>query len=265
MTESEYRKSPSISRSDLWHIRESPEKFMYYLSNPEPPTPALLFGQLFHAVLLEPDKVDEMFVVSPEIDRRSKAGKEAFAEFKEMAGKRTVVTADMMNQAIAMRDSVLNNAYAKKLLNGEHELPLFWEDELTREKCKCRLDCLREVKEKLIVVDVKTADSAENDAFARASVKHGYDFQAAMYSEGVAKNYSKIPVFVFIVVEKKPPYAVNVFQADELFLKRGYDMFRELLGIYSECKKTGNWYGYLGAFNQINTLSLPPWAARDVE
>lgn len=265
MTENEYRNHNAISRSDLWHIRESPEKFIHRLNNPEPPTPALLFGQLFHAVLLQPEMVDAMFVVSPEIDKRTKAGKEAFADFQNTVNGRAVVSSEMMNQAVAMREAVLCCSYAKKLLSGEHEMPIFWTDELTGEECKCRVDCLSKVKDKLIVIDVKTAESAENNAFARASVNHGYDFQAAMYSEGVAKTYGEAPIFVFIVVEKKPPYAVNIFQADDLFLQRGYDIFRELLGIYSDCKKSGNWYGYLGAFNQINTLSLPAWAARDVE
>lgn len=265
MTEIEYRNVDAVSRSELWHIRESPEKFIYHVKNPEQPTPALLFGQLFHMVLLEPEKVEDSYAIAPEVDRRTKAGREAFAEFQKVAKGRTLITADMLAQAEAMRDSVMANGYARKLLKGEHELPLFWTDKLTGEQCKCRLDCLCEVKDKLIVVDVKTADSAENGAFAKASVNHGYDFQAAMYSEGVNAVYGKIPIFVFIVVEKKPPYAVNIFQADELFCQRGYDVFRELIGIYSDCKKTGNWYGYLGAFNQINTLSLPPWAAREIE
>ena len=30
MTEKEYRQHPAISRSELWHIRESPEKFKWY-------------------------------------------------------------------------------------------------------------------------------------------------------------------------------------------------------------------------------------------
>ena len=35
MTEKEYRSHPAISRSELWKIRESPEKFKYLKENPE--------------------------------------------------------------------------------------------------------------------------------------------------------------------------------------------------------------------------------------
>lgn len=34
MTEREYRAHPAISRSQLWKLRESPEKFRYYEDNP---------------------------------------------------------------------------------------------------------------------------------------------------------------------------------------------------------------------------------------
>ena len=39
MTEKEYRRHPAISRSELWHIRESPEKFKWYREHPEQPSP----------------------------------------------------------------------------------------------------------------------------------------------------------------------------------------------------------------------------------
>ena len=45
MTENEYRQYPAISRSELWHIRESPEKFKWYREHPEPPTQALEIGR----------------------------------------------------------------------------------------------------------------------------------------------------------------------------------------------------------------------------
>ena len=74
MTEKEYREHPAINRSALFKITESPEKFKYYMDNPEEPTPALLFGQLFHTMALQPEKLFEDFAVAPLVDRRSKDG-----------------------------------------------------------------------------------------------------------------------------------------------------------------------------------------------
>lgn len=265
MTEKEYREHPAVSRSELWRISESPEKFKWYKEHPEQPTPALIFGQLFHSLALQPETVKDLFAIAPNVDRRTKVGKEAFATFEAESTGKTIITADMVNIATDMVDSLFSNEFAKKLLNGEKEKPFFWTDDITGEECKCRADCLTEIGDQLIIVDLKTAECAETEAFMRAAIKHGYDLQSAMYSEGVKKNTGKDPIFVFIAIEKKPPYAVNVLQADTLFLRRGGDIFRELIGIYHDCKQSDNWYGYLGKHNMINNLALPAWLAKGIE
>ena len=86
-----------------------------------------------------------------------------------------------------------------------------------------------------------------------------------MCCEGLKGTSGKIPLFVFFAIEKEPPYAVNILQADKLLLMRGYDLFREYIGIYHECKQTGNFYGYLGKYNQINNLALPSFLAKEIE
>lgn len=265
MTEIEYRSHPAISRSELFKIAESPEKFKYYKEHPEPPTPSLIFGQLLHAMALTPETVWEQFAVMPNVDRRTKAGREAFAEFETSTEGKTIVSADMVEQAMAMCEALNQNEFAKKLLKGEKEKPFFWVDDMTNEECKCRVDVLTEVGKNLIVVDLKTTECAETESFMRSAIKYGYDLQAAMYREGVKMNTGREPLFVFIAIEKKPPYAINVLQADKLLIRRGYDLFREYLGIYHDCKQTGNFYGYLGKFNQINNLALPAYLAKEVQ
>jgi ATP-dependent exoDNAse (exonuclease V) beta subunit len=265
MTEKEYRKYPAISRSELFKISESPEKFKYYQEHPEEPTPSLIFGQLFHAMALQPETVAEQFAVAPNVDRRTKEGKKEWLEFQEMSKGWTVVTEDMIEQATAMCEALSRNEFVQKLLKGKKEKPFFWNDDLTGEPCKCRVDCLTELGDSLIVVDLKSTENAETEAFMKSAIKYGYDLQSAMYSKGVEVNTGEKPLFVFIAIEKKPPYAINILQADELLIRRGYDLFREYIGIYHDCKQTGNWYGYLGKFNQINNLALPSYLAKEVE
>lgn len=265
MTNKEYRAHPAISRSELFKISESPEKFKYYKDHPEEPTPSLVFGQLFHAMALTPSEVWKEFAIIPDIDRRTKAGKEEYAKFQEENKGKTLVTYDIAKQAEEMCNALFANEFARKLLDGQREKVFFWRDDLTGEECKCRVDCLSQIGDKCIIVDLKSADSAENEAFMRAAIKHGYDFQSGMYIDGVKANVNKECTFVFIAIEKKPPYAVNIFQADKLFTLRGYDLYREYIGTYHYCKTTGNWYGYLGKENIINTLGLPAWLAKEIE
>ena len=265
MTEKEYRQHPAISRSELWHIRESPQKFKYYKENPPAPTPSLLFGQVFHKMLLEPGTFDDEFVVAPEANRRTKEGKQMLEAFVADHENQTIITAEMYEQAKEMCDAVKREPLAVKLLNGAAEAPFFWKDEMTGEDCKCRVDVLNTEYSQPIIVDVKSTADASTESFIRSAINYGYDFQAAMYSEGVEKNIGKQPLFVFIAVEKDPPFSVNILQADELMLRRGYDLFREYIGIYHDCKVTGNFYGYLGKLNQINNLALPAYLAKKVQ
>ena len=265
MTEKEYRQHPAISRSELWRIRESPQKFKYYKENPPEPTPALLFGQVFHKMLLEPDTFEEEFVAAPGVNRRTKEGKQILENFASKHENQKIIPAEMFDQEKEMCDAIKREPLAGKLLKGKAEFPFFWKDDMTGEDCTCRVDVLNTEYSQPIIVDVKSTADASTESFIRSAINYGYDFQAAMYSEGVEKNIGKKPLFVFIAVEKDPPFSVNILQADELMLRRGYDLFREYIGIYHDCKTSGNWYGYLGKLNQINNLALPAYLAKEVQ
>lgn len=265
MTESEYRQHPAISRSELWKIRESPEKFKWHKENPSESTPALLFGQLFHKMALQQEMIWEEFAVAPNVDRRTKEGKAEYAAFLEGSAGKTIVTLDMAEQAMNMCAALKSSDFCRKLLRGAKEVPFFWTDEDTQEACKCRADVVVELEGIPLVVDLKSTVDASTDGFMKDAVKYGYDFQSAMYLEGVKANTGIEHGFVFIAIEKDPPYSINILQADTAFIKRGYDLFREYIGIYHDCKTTGNWYGYLGKFDSVNVLSLPPWLKKEIE
>lgn len=266
MNEKEYRASEGVSRSQLWRLTESPEKFRYYEDHPQAPTPAMVFGQFVHKATLEPEGVYEEFAIAPDIDRRTKAGKEAYAAFAAQAEGKTIISGDDYVTACEMLEAQERTPFVKKLLEGAHETPYWWTDDLTGEKCKVRLDCLTEIEGfGPVVVDYKTTTDASTEAFMRQAVNLGYDFQAAMYLEGLEKAAGIKAKFVFIAQEKTAPYSINVLQADPLFIKRGADRFRELIGIYHDCKESGNWYGYMGRFDMVNNLSLPAWLAKEVE
>lgn len=263
MTEKEYRAHPAISRSELWKLNESPEKFRWFKDHPEKPTPALLFGQVVHKLLLEPDGFESEFAVMPEVDRRTKAGREQYNAFMEANDGKGIITLEMFRVAWEMAEKAKQEPFVAKLLKGEHEKPFFWTDEVTQEDCKCRVDCITDIGGKPYVIDYKTCTDASNDAFMRDAIRFGYHVQAAMYSDGVEHNIGTKPTFVFIAQEKTAPYALNIFQADEAFVQYGEDLFRELMGVYHYCRTTGNFYGYLGRQQIINELQLPAWMAKN--
>jgi exodeoxyribonuclease VIII len=83
-----------------------------------------------------------------------------------------------------------------------------------------------------------------------------------MYCNGVSK-VTGVPIenidFVFIAVEKKPPYLANVMLADKDVLQKGEADFREYIGTYADCMRTQTWFGLNGEHNIINNLTLPSY------
>lgn len=271
MTEKEYKAINGIRRSALWLISDSPQKFRWAEINPEPPTPAMVFGTMVHKLLLEPETFDNEFAVVPACDRRTKEGKAIYEAFMaNLDGKDVeLVSSEDYETAVQMVQAAKESPYVERLLIGEHEKAIIWTDDLTGEVCKSRLDSLGEVNGKPLIVDYKTTTDASTDAFMRTAINLGYDFQAAFEIEAV-KNGTDLckdedPTFVFIVQEKKAPFAVNILAADPMFIERGQNLFRELIGIYHDCKQSNEWYGYLGKYSNINNVTLPAWLAKELE
>lgn len=279
MTESEYKKADGIRRSDLWRINESPQKFMWAMNNPEPPSQALIFGAVVHKLLLEPETFDCEFAIIPDCDRRTKEGKAIYNAFLEEITEngKSPISADEYQVALDMVQAARETPFVERLLDGMHEQAFFWADDLTEELCKSRIDCVSSVNGKPVIVEYKTTTDARTEQFMRTAISYGYDMQAAMQIEAL-KNGSNLcrsqddygnivvedPTFIFIVQEKKQPYMVNILTADPVFVEHGYNVFRELIGIYHDCKVSGEWYGYLGKYETINNLGLPAWLAKEL-
>jgi len=241
-----YEDMPGIRRSELWKINKTPRHFRYEMDHPSEPSPSLLFGILAHKMILEPDTFDSEFIVAPVVDKRTKEGKAIWSDFFDYCNDNNLepITAEDYVRIKDMAIAIRAHKTASQLLNGEHEKIFSWVDQMTDELCKVKVDCLTVYQGRKYIVDYKTTDSCEDGKFERACRKYGYKFQAGMYREGVFQNTLEQYGFAFIAQEKTAPYTVRVYFCDEEFINEGYDQFRTLLGIYHNCKETGNWYGY---------------------
>jgi len=254
LTNKEYRKHEGISKSQLFKITKSPLHFKHAIENPQADTKALLFGRAAHKYILENDGFFQEFIIAPEIDRRTKAGKEEYAQFIIDSEGKDVISYDEFEIIRHMADAIRNNPEASALLSGEYEQSFFWTDEATGEVCKCRPDCITEHGGMKYIVDYKTTDSCEDGHFERSCRKYGYKLQAGMYTEGLFQNTFEQYGFAFVAQEKAAPYAVRIYICTPEYIAQGYDQFRELIGIYHDCKATGKWYGYEGPMNLITEL-----------
>ncbi len=267
----DYHNNPeyqSLSKGGLSDLLKSPAHFRVNMTAENAPTPAMIFGSAFHSLILEPEKGE--VVVAPDINKRTKAGKEEWAEFQEENQNRIVISPTDHEEIMNMKMSLEahDTAYGILTKQGHTEESVFWENPLHGFLCKCRPD--KRVPSLSALVDLKTCVDASPKEFSRACANFGYDMQAAWYLHGIniAQDETKYTSFIFIAIEKKPPYAVAVYNADQLFLdtgrnkingKRGFDIIKpSLIDLYAECLKTDNWPCYP---DEVQDLSLPAWAA----
>jgi hypothetical protein len=223
----------------------------------EEETPALRVGQLTHRVILEPDTLEGAFWVKPDgMNFTTKDGKAWRDEHQD----RPIITADDATAVKAMREAVHAHPVARRLIaHSQKEKNLFAEDAKGTLR-KARLDLLPDSGNAL--PDLKTCLSAHPDEFAKAIFNNGYFRQAAFYLALTKLLGMEFSTWLFIAVEKTPPYAVNVVQLDQLAIEYGATLINADLQIYRNCVESGEWPAYGGG---VNHVSLPPWAMREAE
>ena len=247
MTQTEYRKHDGVSRTELMTLLDkTPLHFKYEHDHPtENDTPSLLFGRAVHKMILEPDYFDDEFVVAPQVDRRTKEGRDLWNAFIENNKGKDVISDDDYSKIVEMKNAFDANPVARRLLNGGvFETSWFWKDEATGEVCKIRPDCINVLDGVRFIIDYKTTDSCQDGHCERSVKKYGYKFQAGMYREGMFQNTFEDYKFIFIAQEKTAPYAVRIYTCTDEFMNEGYDQFRLAIGTYHACKESGDWYGY---------------------
>lgn len=269
----QYHRHPAVSKHGLDDFRKAPALYQYNRQNPPKPTPALLFGSLYHTAILEPELLQQLYAIVPKdapkrptrIQREAKKPSletlEAIHWWDQFEarteGKTIVDVADIM-RCQEMRHAMMQNLACRNALEQHRiytEASLFWEDSHTGVKCRARPDIIRADG---IIVDPKTCADASEEAFQRAAWNYGYYRQAAMYLDGwEAVSGEKPKAFVFIAQESEAPFLCRAYVASPDLIEYGRTQIREDLERFAKCQKTNIWPG-LG--DTPAELNLPAWA-----
>ncbi len=271
-----YHAAPGVSKSGLDRLARSPAHYQAYLDEERKETPALRFGRLIHAAILEPDALMLATVpadapprpTSRQINAKksspdSVAAIEWWREFDEANAGCTVVSAAEGEQIRRIQDSIYRHTTARELLEspGHSEVSAWFYDQdrdgATGELCRCRPDRLMEDGD---ILDLKSCEDASQAGFAKSAAKYRYHVQAAFYLDGMAATIGhKDKNFGFIAFEKEAPFAVAVYVLRPQDVEIGREEYRRNLATLAQCKINRQWPGYP---DKIQYLSLPGWARR---
>lgn len=221
-------------------------------------TEAMRFGRAFHAMVLEPETFKDRFVVAPQCDRRTKAGKETWSEFQVSLVGKEVIDADWIPQLEAMGKQILSHPEARDLLTAEGpvEQVIRWEDKVFR---KARPDKI--VPDMGVILDLKTIDDPSPMGFASAAARFGYYIQDYWYPEAAANFYGEEFRMLFICVGKREPYEVGIYELKSDDQDWAEQRCEGLVDELIARKASGNWLA--GWQQDINVVPLPKWLRSD--
>jgi len=204
--ENYYDDTEYISASMVKQALQGSKKRFDFAMSQNIESEAFLVGSAFHAMMLEPEEYKKLYAFEPAMDRRTKAGKEYIAEWKEQnADIPNHLPGKSEDMLLNMQDSLNNHPVYKALIkeSGEREvIKLF---ELEGEKCKAKVDYY-DVEDNYIV-DIKTCKNLDIEDIAKSIKDYKYGIQAAFYLDGL-----KAHKFYFVFIEKKAPYDAVVVE-----------------------------------------------------
>lgn len=253
-----YHAGPGVSKSQLDDIADTPAIYLWRKNAPvdTEKTKSLDTGTAFHCRVLEPEEFSKRFIIAPEFNRRTSAGKEEEKTFLEECVRtgRTVLTAEEGRKIELMYQSVMALPLGQWLVEsaGYAESSVYWEDPETGILCRCRPDKI--IPEFHWIMDVKT--TADIQRFRTAYYDYRYHVQDAFYSDGYRAQFGEIPTFVFLVASTTAEcgrYPVEIFMMGEDAKLAGQREYRRNLQTLAECLNNDEWPA-------ITTLSLPRWA-----
>lgn len=259
MSNEAYHASGGISRSALMEFKKSPyhywSRYISPLKREIKTTPAMLMGEMVHTAVLEPQEYDNRYIRAFEGDRRTLAGKAAYASFVSVLHGRTIVKAEDYDLALEIGREVMKDEFISPLIpECVIEESIYWKNAATGLVCKARPDARLDG----LVVDLKTAENADYRHIQTASIDRGYFLQAGMISLALRSIGVEMSHYVICAVEKKYPFAVANYVLDESAILFGITQFNELIEQYDKCLQADKWPGFA-----VKQLYVPKWAENE--
>jgi hypothetical protein len=259
----------------LNRLAKTPAHYRAWLDEAEDnDTPAKVFGRALHCAVLEPDVFEQTYIIAREHPFRRVSDRQRFAKKpseetvkaiaywdaweREMGGKIEISHDDAITLR-GMQASVKAHPIAGKLFTGgKSEVTVIWTDPRTGLLCKARLDYY--LRQRGLVIDLKSTEDASAREFARSIANYRYHVQHAHYCDAFAVTGHELRAFLFVAVEKSPPYAVNVHCIDAEAEARGMELRERDMDTLNRCLQADEWPAYDPS---IHTLALPRWALTD--
>lgn len=253
----DYRREAGENQSSLKKILESPAHYQAAKKTKLIPTPAMEIGTALHCKVLDGDKAFEaQYVKKPA--GLSLATKEGKAWKAELGRKKSLGEGGKDDPWGAVQGMTKALKELQWFADSDeeyikyNEVSIYWD--WNKVGCKARLD--RVLVNEGIVLDLKTTDTVESELFTKKVIGLGYDFQAAYYAKAAEAAYGKPFRFIFVAVERKAPYTVDLFEVSPAMMEEGLVKCEMALHSLKQCQAASLWPN---REPKIHRLEYPSW------
>jgi hypothetical protein len=202
----------ALSSSSIKTLINSPKTYYFTTKYGSSETQALRDGRLFHTMILEPNKLDDIIFVeaatkaSKEYKLAKETGKEVYTKSEKKAAER-------------LCDALLRNEAVKEYLTkAEYEVPQI--AMIDGIPIRAKADILKGNT----IIDLKTTTGIKD--FRYSADKYSYDLQAWLYREMFG-----VENFVFIVIDKGS-LDIAIFECSDEFYEKGKAKFEQGVSNY---------------------------------
>jgi len=234
-----YRAMPGLSKHELDNFAVAPAYYKHRKGQEWKPSKAMEIGTCIHSLVLEGRKD---YAVGPQVDKRTKAGKDEWQAFCEENLNKIIITpedeATILGCQAACAPLLEHCAYDAQ---EDIETSMFWERDGI--KCKGRPDMIATINGELALVDLKTTNDIRS--FDSKFYSFRYDVQAAWYQYGLkrALELDDAPAFWFLVVDTEAPHLCQFMRSSSELLNNANDKIEEELAYFKRCEVAQAWPG----------------------
>lgn len=256
-------KARPLSFSSLSKFDISPVHYISYLVGKREATPQMLLGSLVHSMILEPEHLDDEYIMAPKFDMRKKEDKEARAKFDMENETKKVIDQDTWNTAKDIAGSVYDSPKCVNILSKLDMREAHFVFDYNDLPINGYIDGIGKNNDVPFILEVKTSMSSNPSEVIKDFYNKKYYLQAGIYRKALESMgiSDKAPV-IYIVVENRAPHIVTVFIATEEYVQHGICELDRLTTEFKEWQSLG--YPTVGysknGSEELYELGLPSWA-----
>jgi len=262
-------RSDDINQADTWETAQgkavSKSLITDFITDPgtwkaikkKETTASMGFGSLVDCLLLEPDKFDTRYTISPYPDFRKKEAQEWKAEMQ--AAGVEIVTEDRMADAHECTQAVYNHQDAYALCRDARTQVAFRHPTRHGIASKGLIDIVPTASDTLVDLKTCSQTALENRrALQRHIYEWGYHIQAGAYLDGwnIATGEERSR-FKFIFVTNSAPFRCAVVELPLAAILLGAQQYQSGIARFVDCLQRNEWPSQ---WDGVVELDLPEYA-----